>query len=461
MALGVTQDNSVLAILKEYYGVQDVEALVFRNSPALGMIKKERVGGKYIPVPMAVYGSGAVTSDYNQVTQQAANTYSGIAMQVTPGRLFSSFVLDPEEFLASQGDRAAFVSVFALKAMLAMDDLRKVLATCLYRSGYLELGTILAVDATSKLYIDVDASTAMAVSPGTQIMFAPTPSGTYRNANAVIVSKIETFASTGNTRITFVSAYDATVAVGDFIMIKGGRDAGAQPSAPVGLSGWLPTNGNRSGGTWTTYIATAFFGVNRSTAPDRLAGQYVLRDAVSNETYTSTLLRLLKACRRGGSIADIIIMNDDDFGILLNEATANRTFMQQIQGSGASGKNQVTQGVDQFQMSFSTSWINTVIDDPYCPKNFAYILDSEAVRLFTITSADKVLTELPINNAPGQIPKASSASEPTKNFGFLWDDMYTTTPVALQSGMGIRVDFNFFGTFALTRPASCGVAQFK
>ena len=40
MALGVTQDTSVLAVLKEYYGVQDVEALVFRNSPVLKMIKK-------------------------------------------------------------------------------------------------------------------------------------------------------------------------------------------------------------------------------------------------------------------------------------------------------------------------------------------------------------------------------------------------------------------------------------
>ena len=100
MAFGVTQDTSVLAVLKEYYGVQDVEALVFRNSPVLRMIKKERIGGKYIPLPMAAYGSGAVSSDFNQVTQQAANSYTGVSMLVTPGRLFASFVLDPQEFLA-------------------------------------------------------------------------------------------------------------------------------------------------------------------------------------------------------------------------------------------------------------------------------------------------------------------------------------------------------------------------
>ena len=172
MAYGVTQDTSVLAVLKEYYGVQDVEALVFRNSPVLKMIRKERIGGKYIPLPMAAYGSGAVSADFNQVTQQAANSYTGVSMLVTPGRLFASFVLDPQEFLASQGDRAAFISVFALRAMLAMDDLRKVLASCLYHQGYLELGVVNAIDTTNYLYVDVDPSTAMAVDPGSVLQFA-------------------------------------------------------------------------------------------------------------------------------------------------------------------------------------------------------------------------------------------------------------------------------------------------
>lgn len=458
MALGVTQDNSVIAILKEYYGVQDVESLVFRNSPVLGIIRKERVGGKYIPLPMAVNGSGAVTSDYVQVTAQAANSYLGVSMQVTPGRLFSSFVLDPTEFLASQPDRAAFVSVFSLKAMLAMDDLRKVLATCLYRSGYLELGTVLAVDA-ARLYVDVDASTAMALNPGSQILFAPTTTGAYRNANAVQVASIQTFPTSGNTRVTFTTPYDASVAIGDFLMIKGGRDASGNPNAPVGLDAWIPTIAGRVGATWTTYIGTPFYGVNRSVSPDRLAGQFVQRQ--SNESYTSALGRLLKACRRGGSAAELIIMNDDDYGILLNEAQSNRTLYQQIQGTDSKSKNSVTQGIGAFQFQFSTSWINTVIDDPYCPKNKGYIIDSEALRLFTITAADKILTELPISNEPGMIPKASSADAPTTQFGFLFNDMYTTSPTPLASGMGLRVDFNFFGTFAITRPASCGVVLFN
>jgi len=459
MALGVTADTNVLAILKEYYGVQDVEALVFRNSPILGKIRKERVGGKYIPLPMAVYGSGAVTSDYTQVTAQAANSYTGISMQVTPGRLFASFVLDPEEFLASQGDRAAFISVFAIRAMLAMDDLRKTLATCFFRSGFLEMGPVLAVDS-SRLYIDVDPSTAMAISPQSQVMFAASTSSAYRDANAVSVSSIQTVQSSGNVRITFTSAFVATVAVSDQVMLKGGRDASLNPNAPVGLAGWLPTVANRTGATWTTYIGTNFFGVNRSVAPDRLAGQFVQRNSGANESYTAALLRLVKACRRGGGVPDMIVVNDDDFAVIVNDALANRTFYQTINGGNASkGENNVTQGITQFQMNFSTSWINMVYDDPYCAKGTAYCLDTASLRLFGLSNAAPIVDPIPTNNEPGA-PKASGQAEPTTNFQFLVDDMYTTSPIALQSGMGLRVDFQFYGSFAVLAPAHNGVCVF-
>lgn len=468
MAQGVTQDSSVLAVLKEYYGVQDVEALVFRNSPVLKMIKKERIGGKYIPLPMAAYGSGSVSSDFNQVTQQAANSYTGVSMQVSPGRLFASFVLDPQEFLASQGDRAAFISVFALRAMLAMDDLRKVLASCLYHQGYLELGTINAIDTTGYIYVDVDPSTAMAIDPGTVIQFAATPTSAYRNAGAsYTVANISQQAS-GWSRITFATAFGAGagLAVGDWLFIKGGRDINGLPNAPIGLAGWLPSLYNRgaAGGAnltaWNAYIQTNFNGVNRSVAPDRLAGQFILRNIAANEAYTQALLRGVKQARRGGAVVDMIVVNDDDFGVLMNEALANRSFYQNINSTGDTGRNNVTQGIDQFQMSFSTSWINLVYDDPYCPKNVAYILDRDSIRLFGLSNASPILEDIPLSNKPGA-PKASDQGEPTTNFQFLVDDMYTTSPVDLQSGKGLRVDFQFFGNFAVVAPAHNAVVVFN
>ena len=467
MAQGVTQDINVLAILKEYYGVQDVEALVFRNSPVLKMLKKERIGGKYIPLPMAVYGSGAVSADYNQVTQQAANSYLGLSMQVQPGQLFASFVLDPKEYLASQGDRAAFLSVFALRAMLSMDDLRKTLASCLYHQGYLELGMVNAVDTTGYIYVDVDPSSAMAIDPGSYIQFAATPNGAFRGGTvatgpAYIVSSVVQLGS-GQTRITFTSAYGAGLglAVNDWLLLKGGRDSNGAPNAPVGFGGWLPALYNRTGANWTSYIGTSFFGVVRSQAPDRLAGQYILRNVGANEAYTQALIRGIKQVRRGGGVPDLIVVNDDDFGGLMNEALANRAFYQTINDGNKGNKNEVMQGISQLSMSISTSWINMVIDDSYCPKNFAYILDTGSVKLFGLSSTSKIFDNgfMP-DNEPGA-PEASSEGEPTTNFQFLVEDMYTTSPIDLASGKGLRVDFQFYGNFAVVAPAHNCVVQFN
>jgi hypothetical protein len=458
MGQGVTSDPSVFSLLKEYYG-EKVEVLVFRNSPFLGMLKKERVGGKYMVVPMEVSGSAAVTADYIQVKLQAANSYTGVAMQVTPGRLFASFVLDPMEFLASQGDRAAFLSVFALRAMLAMDDLRKVLATAIYHTGYLELGPVMGVDATNHLYVDVDSSTAMAVMPGSYLLFAPTITSAYRDASASIVSTIQTVGATGYTRITFASAYVATVAVGDQLMIKGGRDVSGNPNAPIGLGAWIPTIANRAGSTWTAYIAQTFFNVNRSVAPDRLAGNFVLQNTSGGETKLQALSRLLMVCRRQGGIVDTIIMNDLDYYNIMNETMSNRTFYQQIQGAASKEKNAATQGISQFQFGFSTSWLNTVIDDPYCPKGATYMLDSEALRLYSYTNTTPILDKIPLGNEPGG-PVAAEQGELSTNFQFLVDDMYTVSPVDLQSGKGLQIDFQAFCQFAITNPAHCGVCVF-
>lgn len=468
MAQFVSQDTSVLAVLKEYYGVQDVEALLFRNSPVLRMLKKERIGGKYIPLPMAVYGSGAVSADFNQASAQAVNTYTGVSMQVQPGRLFSSFVLDPQEFLASQSDKAAFISVFALRAMLALDDMRKVLATCLYHQGYLELGQVNAIDSTGYAYVDVDPSTAMAIDPGSYIQFAPSITGAFRAGGSYYVVASIAQQGSGNTRVTFQSAYGAGagIAVGDWLFIKGGRDVSGNPNAPIGLGGWLPALYNRgyAGGSdltnWNAYIGTSFFGVNRSIAPDRLAGQFIYRNTSANEPYTQAILRAVKQVRRGGGVPDLIVVNDDDYTYLMNEALANRSFYQMINDRGNTGENKVTQGISQFQMSFSTSWINLVYDDPYCPKNTCYVLDMQALRLYGLSNPNKIVDEIPAGNEPGA-PKASDKGEPTTNFQFLVDDMYTTSPVDLATGKGLRVDFSFYGNFAVVAPAHCSVVVFN
>jgi hypothetical protein len=307
----------------------------------------------------------------------------------------------------------------------------------------------------------------MAISPNSYCMFAATVVAAYRNVNPCIVSSIVNInsgASAGLTRITFTSPYPATVAVGDQLMLKGGRDVALNPLAPVGLGAWLPTVSNRVYGNalWNTAIQANFFGVNRSVAIDRMAGQYILRTAP--EKYTDAIIRLLKLCRRGGlgfGSEVMIIVNDDDYTIIMQEALANRVMMQTINNADKKAENRVTQGVTAFQISFSTNWIDKVYDSPYCPRNYFYILDTSVVKLFALSNTEPVFEKYPTNNAPGEIPAAASQGEPTKNIQFLVDDMYTTSEIDLQSGKGLRVDYQLYANFAIINPAHCGVGQFN
>ena len=466
MANFVTADNNALALMKEYYGEQNFEAEVFRGDALLAAMRKERIGGKYYPQPVGVNAAGSTTSDYNILKQNAANGFSGAEFWVVPGAIFSSFVIDPREFLATQGDRSAFLSIFAVRAFFALDEMRKFLSSCLYRDGTLSQGPVQVVDTTNYLYVDVNPCDAMVISPNTNILFAIYTNGSitaFRSQVAATVASIVTQPS-GYSRITFNSAIPNTVVVGDWISIKGGVDANFKPNAPIGFGGsqggWFPTVGNRTGAAWNAYIAQLFFNVNRSTYPDRLAGGYILRQTAQSETYTQALLRGLKIARRQGGAPTHVVVNDDDYSVIATDALANRTFFQAINSSDKVDENEVTQGISRFQVAFSTSWINEIVDSPYCPRNYAYILDIATLKILTITAAEKPLSELPLKNEPGA-PEPSKTPESTTQFGFLWEDLYNVVPIDLASGPGMQVIYQFYGNYLVTNTAHDVVVQFN
>lgn len=452
----VSADVSILAVLKQFYGEQDVENLLFRNSPVLMKIKKLRISGKNYPLPMVYSRTGAVSSDFTKVAANAAQNYGGSSMEVTPGQLFSAVIIDPKEYLASQSSQGAFISIYALKAFTAMEGMRKVLASCLYRMGYLEIGTMTAKGTTT---FTCDPSTAMALDIGSVIYWALDVSSAARAGGTRTVTKVDLTAGGATYTITVDSAIDAAVTNGDMIFIDGGRDAGQAGLAPVGLGAWLPTVADRTGATWTTYIGTSFFGVNRSVYPVRLAGSFVKRNSGGGEKYNEALTRLIKDVRRNGGVPDMIVVNDEDYQTLITETNTSRTLWQAINSDPQKkAQNAVTNGISAYQFAFSTNFIQYTYDDPFCPKGTAYVLDSSTVMLLSISNAEPVNAS-PTGNEPG-VPKAASQSEPTTNFQFLVDDMYSTTPVTTSSGDGLRVAYNLYGSFAVTAPGHNGVCSF-
>lgn len=450
-----------LAVLKESYAEKDVQNLIERNSPTLARIKKVPGYGKYYVIPMMYSRGGAVAGDFTTMTALVSSTARNKAMQVTYGQAFSGFAISPKEHLASDTEPGAFVQLIREYYFASTEALRKTIGGAIFGMGYGEVAPLLAVDGTSHLYVTMSAHGAMMLDIGSKIQFAtgPNPDGAYRAGGAVTVSKIEDLGN-DTVKVTFSSAYGATVAVGDWAEINGFRDGSGNPLLFVGLRGWLPIIGNRTGATWTTYIGTSFFGVDRSAYPSRLAGQYVLRNTGASEKLSEALVRGVRLARRAGSVPDMIVLNDVDFGTIINEIKANQTQWQAINGPNAGGQLRATTGISSLMFAFSNTWIQYVVDDPYCPVGVGYVLETESVGMAMLSNKKPIDTEVPVTNEGGA-PKIASQDVPPMEYRWNIDDLLATAPTDTTDGQGARITTQLFAAFFVRNPAHCCVVQFN
>lgn len=446
-----------LAVLKESYAEKEVQNLIERNSPTLAKIKKVPGYGKYYVVPMMYSRGGAVAGDFTKMTALVSTSAKNKAMQVTYGQAFSGFAISPKEHLASETDAGSFVQLIREYYFASTEALRKTIGGAIFGMGYGEVAPLIAIDAGAQLYITMSSFGAMSIDVGSKVQFAtgPTPDGAVRAGGSVVVSKVEDLGN-DTVKVTFASAYGGTVAVGDWMEIDGFRDA-ANPLLFVGLRGWLPTIGNRTGGTWTTYIGTAFFGVDRSVYASRLAGQFVLRNSGASEKYATAITRGVRLVRRAGGIPDMIVVNDVDFGTIIEELKANQTAWQQINGPGAAGQLKQTTGISSLMFAFSSTWVGYVVDDPYCPVGMAYVLESESIVMAMLSNKKPIDTEVPMTNEGGA-PKISSQDVPPMEYKWNIDDLLASAPSDTVDGQGARITTQFFGAFIVRNPAhNCAV----
>jgi hypothetical protein len=260
------------------------------------------------------------------------------------------------------------------------------------------------------------------------------------------------------TTVTVTPTSTYTTEAGTDVICLAGSQNGSTPLLPVGLAGWLPTVASRSGSTWTNYIEDPFFGVDRSAAPDRLAGAFYKETSSTAKKYES-VEALLMQVRRQGSQADMIIVNDSDWRDIANEIATTNTYFTQ---TSTKSKREANIGFNAFSASFSTNYIENVIDDPYCPKGTFYILDSGAVEFDTYTNTDKVDDGV-AGNEPGKPDPMTDDNNGHEdaNYKLLSDDF-----INVQSGTGsvdgpaADVTLMLFGSFVVTNPSVCGVGLF-
>ena len=439
--MAISANASILAMLKVYYK-DGVENLMFRNSPVLKKIKKERVEGKTQNFS-AMYGrGGAVGGDFTKAQANAATVSKAVEFAVEPGQLFSVYSMNSKEVQASQTKRGAYMKIAGAKMFAASESFRKTLAAALYGTGYGEICMATAASFTSgtDATITLPDYAIMAIDIGSKLEVKAALASSTKKVTLEVKS-------IDGTSVTVTPDATASSLATDFIVLEGSTD-GNNGILPVGLAGWLPTK--------RANLGTTFFGVDRSVAPDRLAGAFYDASAI-NEKKSASIQKLLQKCRRQGSQADLIIMNDSDFLEFANEIETTNTYFTQ---TSTKESKKASVGFKEFSASFSTNFIENIVDDPYCPKGRFYILDSEYVALWSYTNTDKVNDGVEGNNPGKQDPMDGEGKTETP-YGLIIDDYLNIQPgTSTINGPAMDVTLQMFGSFVVTNPSVCGVGLF-
>lgn len=453
--MAISTNDSIKALLKVYYK-DGVENLMFRNSPLLKKLQKNRIEGKTYNFS-AMYGrGGAVAGDFTKARNLAASVSKNVEFAVEPGQLFSVYTMNAKEVQASVTKRGAYMKVAGAKMFAASEGFRKTLAASLYGRGFGELcfapdSVSFTQDTAADITLPMDA--IMKIDVGSELVIKTSVAGDSTTIKATLTVN----AITG-TKVNVTPSATYETAPTDVICLAGSMDASGAPLLPVGLGGWLPAVGSRTGINWQTYINSKFFNVERKAAPDRLAGAFYA-EASSTAKKTDAVEALLMQVRRQGSLADMIVMNDEDWLAMSAEIATSNTYFTQ---TSTKEKKQAAIGFDSFAASFSTNYVENIIDDPYCPKGEFFILDSTAVEFDTLTNTDKVDDGVAGNNPgkPDPMSDENNGHEADPYKLIIDDYINVQAGEADVNGPCSEVTLMLFGTFAVTNPSNCGHGLF-
>lgn len=462
--MAISANDNVLNLLKIIYK-DGVQSLLFRNSPVLREIAIEKVEGKELRFASMYGRGGACSSDYLQAKSVATETARNAEWKVTSGQLFSALTIQQKEILASKSNKGAYMTVLGNRTFAALEAERKQLAKLFYGTGYGEFGVVGATGFTSPLVVGSNTITLtedaiMGIDIGTVFNFAT------GGPDGVLGGSTNTVTAIDGNVVTFTATVADTITTGDSLNYAGSRDASGMPQAPIGIAAWLPTIANRTGAAWNTYIAQPMFGVNRSLAPDRLAGQFVAPGyqgftPSADRPMTDTLIELFRKTRRAGGIPDMVIINDMDRAKLYRELQAIYGIRSMANDKGKKSNNL---GWGDLALEYSTSFLDYIVEDPYCPQGTFYIIEKDKIAFCTYSQADKVVKN------DGQSGNEPGKGDPLQENGTDYasqgnrinvDDLVTIEQgTATSEGPAVVISFNLYGTWAVFNTANVGVGKF-
>lgn len=344
--------DSFAEAIKVQYSDENVEYLGLSKMPFLAMVpKSEDFFGSPFHMAMHVGTSQGATPGFAEAKTAGALTAEVIkGFDVTRVNLHKTATVANEVIEASEGKQGTLMKAVKTAFDGAILNLKRGLALQAYRGGYGKIGTIVSNTGST---ITVSVADSFNFESGQQVVFSESESGHVLRDSGDYLTVLSANRSSGV--ITFTGAVSgiSAIANGDTIFQRYWREDSATPSRLVvtGMEGWIPSAGPTS---------TAFFGLDRTTAPVELAGSYF--DGSSYNVEEALIKGVLQAASHGGQIDNVF----------LNPVQYNNLIL------GLSGRVQYIDHKVKANLSFPGVMMQTaagpvnVHPDIHCPVNRAH-----------------------------------------------------------------------------------------
>jgi hypothetical protein len=359
------------AALKEYYGGQVVENLVYRDNPFLAMVKKmTEFGGKYYPIPIITGVSQGRSSDF--ATAQTNQTPVQIQeFMLTRKSDYSIARIDNQTMEASRTDKMSFLRGAQTAIDGAIRTITLSIASALFRSGSGAIGRLTGAPSSGVCTLtDANAVVNFEVGQVLQCTNGTNETDAVRTSGSPLGYVIAVDRTAGTVTVA-TSANSNTPApptgwtTNNYLIVQG--DAGAKPS---GLEAWIPT---------TAPTSSTFYTVDRSVDPVRLGG---VRYDGSAQSIEEALIDASMLVAREGGKPDVCVTSFSGYGALEKALGAK---VQYIDYKGPA--DIAFRGI---RINGHNSEIK-VFPDRNCPSTKGYMLQMDTWTLYSLNDAPHIL----------------------------------------------------------------------
>ncbi len=329
MAIGNTP-TTIDALLKEYYDDGALVNETYIDNPLWArMSKQESVGnvtGRHFvhPVVFATSQGRSRTFSRAQARGTATNEQS-VDFLVPRVTNYQLATVQTEAVLQTKGDRGAFVDILTLITDNAVRNLGLAQAHSMYGNGSESIGQVGSISTSVVTLLKTDQSLNFEVGMELDLAAAEVSGGVEAygsNSHGLYVIKVDRVANTftvGTAAGVAVNVTDSadgipTAAANQFIFVRGDRNLGMQ-----GVQAWIPYGG--------VTTSDSFLGVNRSTDPVRLAGNYLDTSQLAIED--AFIQAANNVAKQGGKLTHFFIPYNK-YAQLLKSQSAKVTIIEEV-----------------------------------------------------------------------------------------------------------------------------------